>query len=313
MEKEAIVKKLLSLGVMATPETLKKIETGGLDAFLEKIKKDSCMVIQEDVGDGETGEGVTCCVQETSTKTEMTPDDIVQANGERYKKISNLLLRKMDAVSINNIGRTNTKLSVVGMVKEKTGNGFVLEDGTGEVEVKSSGQVDLDDVIGVRGWLREKTLFGQEIVYPDIPIDRQVNSMDIKVLLSGNGENPTKDADIILTPTTLGDSEGKEKNIPNPAWVFLEKGEKKITILLYKPPQQTGKEEVLAWMKKRYMGKGNVPAMSSEMVMETVPDVFWVVDEGEPWAANYKGVTLVSMGGKHQALLDLNTRKIEMR
>ncbi len=80
MEREDIVRHLISIGVMATPSTLRRIETDGMEAFLSKINKDSCTVIQDDSGDG--GQ-LSCCVSGPSAKPEMTTEDIVQANTEK--------------------------------------------------------------------------------------------------------------------------------------------------------------------------------------------------------------------------------------
>jgi hypothetical protein len=312
MDREAIVKKLLSLGVMATPDVLERIEKTGLDAYLGNIEKGSCMVVEAGGGKGET---LSCCIGQVASKPEMTPEDFVNANAEKFKRISNLLLRKMDAVSINNIGRTNSKLSVVGMVMEKTGQGFVLEDGTGEVEVRASAAVNPDDVIGVRGWVRDSRLFGEEVVYPDIPVNRKVNSMDNTLLLTGNaaGGSGSEGADVIISPYAVVDSKGEEKSIPNPAWIFLEKGGKKMTIMVYKPAKKVSREDALGWLLKRYIGPDDVPAPSRDRILEEIPDIIWIFSENEPWAANYKGVTLISFGRRNRALVDLGTRKIEMR
>jgi hypothetical protein len=310
MEREDIVRHLLSIGVMATPETLKRIETDGMDIFLSKIGKDSTMVIQDEGGDD--GQ-LSCCVSGPSAKPEMTTEDIVQANDEKFRGIRDLLLRKMDAVSISNIGRSNSKLSVVGMVNESTGQGFVIEDGTGEVEVRSSEKVELDDVIGVRGWIRDKALFADEIVYPDIPINRPVNTIDGKLLLMEDLSNNAEGADIALTPTKLVDKEGNERDIPNPAWISLEMGGKKLTILVYRPQKQASKEEVLSWLKKRYIGTDDLLAPGSERIMKTIPDILWIASANDPWTENYKGVTLISFGNGHQALIDMSNRKTEIK
>ena len=308
MEKEAIVRKLLSLGVMTTPETLKKIEEIGLDAFLEKISKSQGAVFHEEE---KSRDRLSCCIAGPVERPEMTPDDVIKANAEKFRKISGLLLRKMDAVSIKNIGRTSAKLSIVGMVKDKTGQGFVLEDETGEIEVISNEKVELDDVIGVRGWLREKALFAQETVYPDIQIDRAVNSMDNTLLLLGESASKNREADMVLTPAFFRDAGGKEKAIQNPAWIFLEKGSKKMAIVVYRPEEKTGRDDVMAWLKKRYIGSGRAPAPEKSRIIETVPDIFWIVSANEPWTTNYKGITLVSFDNGNQASIDLRTRKIE--
>lgn len=310
MEKEAIVKKLLSLGVMATPDVLERIEKSGLEAYLGNIKNGGCMVVEEGVSKGEE---LRCSIGQFPVKSEMTPEDFVQANAEKFRRIRDLLLRKMDAVSITNISRTNSRLSVVGMVKEKTSQGFVLEDETGEVEVKATAIVKLDDVIGVRGWARDGKLFGEEIVYPDIPVNRPLNSLDNTLLLVGNATGGEGGADVVLSPYAVIDKNGVEKSIPNPAWVSLQKGEKKMTIVIYKPENQASKEDALGWLMKRYIGTDNIPVPSGDRVLETIPDILWIVSENVPWSGNYKGVTLISFGRRNRVLIDLNTRKIEIR
>ncbi|MBN2331225.1 MAG: hypothetical protein JXC85_05420 [Candidatus Aenigmarchaeota archaeon] len=310
MEKEAIVKKLLSLGVMATPDVIDRIEKSGLDAYLGNISKGSCMVVQEGSG---TDDAISCRVGQVSAKAEMTPDDFVQAIADKFKRIRDLLLRKMDAVSISNMSRISSKLSVVGMVKEKTGQGFVLEDGTGEVEVKSATPVRLDDVIGVRGWIRDGKLFGEEIVYPDIPVNRPIHSMKGKLLLVGNAAGAKGGADVVVSPYAASDGSGAEKSLPNPAWITLEKGDNSMTVVVYKPERLAVKNDALGWLAKRYIGTDGVPVPGGDRVLETIPDILWIVSENEPWSGNYKGVTLISFGQRNQALIDLNTRKIDIR
>ncbi len=310
MDREAIVKKLLCLGVMATPDVLEKIEKSGLDAYLGSIRSGACMVMEEGASKGES---LRCCIGQVSAKPEITPEDFVEANADRFKRIRGLLLRKMDAVSINNMGMSSSKLSVVGMVKDNTSQGFVLEDGTGEVEVKATAMVKLDDVIGVRGWVREGKLFGEEIVYPDIPVNRPVNSLDNTLLLIGNATGGAGGADVTISPYAVIDKSGAEKSIPNPAWISLENGEKKMTVVIYKPDSPAGKEEALSWLMKRYIGSDISSVPSGDRVLETIPDLFWIVSENAPWSGNYKGVTLISFGQRNRALVDLRTRKIEIK
>jgi hypothetical protein len=308
MEKEDIVRKLLSRGVMVSPDILEKIKDGGVDAFLEKTDTGACAV----VGAGaKEGERLSCTIGAPGERGEMTPEDAAGANAEKYERIRKMLLRKVDAVSINNLGRSSSKVCVIGMVKDKVNGGFVIEDGTGEIEVRNSESVDLDDVIGIRGWLRDRTFFAEEILLPDIPMSREPGSMDNTILLScGAAVHPGK-ADVILTPCTIQEN-GKEKNLPNPAWIFLDKGKKKITVLVYKTDGKGRKEEALQWLKKRYVGKDSPPIAKKERVLEPIPDIFWIVSDNEPWTENYKGVSLVSFGEGHSARVDLKKRKIEV-
>lgn len=310
MGKQEIVRRLLEMGIMASPETLKTIDAQGFEAFVANNKQNHCMVVQ---GEHKGGTPLTCCVGETVGKAELTPEDVIRANADRFKKIGSMLLRKMDAVSINNIDKTSSKVGLVGMVKEIAGKGFVLEDSTGEVPVRCEAKVELDDIIGVRGWMRQNTLFAEEVVYPDIPIDRPINNLPSTLMLQGDGNVESGDADVILSSTTVRDREGNEKTIPNPGWIFLDDGSSKMTVMVYRTKQPISKEEALSWLRKRYVqgGEANIPDQGR--ILETIPDILWMVSRNEPWTANYKGVTLLSFGNGHNALIDLRNRHIQLR
>lgn len=306
MEREEIIRKLMGRGVMVTPEILKKIEETGINDFLDKTDQGNSTVV-DDVG----GERMMkCIVGSSNTLSEMTPQDVITANMEKYEKIRKQLLRRVNAVSVSNIGRSSSKLCIVGMVKETMNGGFVLEDSTGEVEVKSEKKVELDDVIGVSGWVREKTLFAEEILYADIPMSREAVRMDNTLLLTSDPEKPAAGADVVITPYSLIEKD-EERDIPNPAWVFLQNGSKKMTVLVYRTDDHIGKEEAISWLKKRYLGGDTSPAPESGRILETVPDILWIVSKNDFWTENYKGVTIVSFGAGRNAVIDLRTRKVE--
>ena len=302
MDQKAIVRRLLDSGIMATPDDIKGIQKKGLDYFLKKAQAEvatSCAV--------KPAEKMVCrrtCPKETG---EMTAADVIRYNSEKFEKISRMLLRKADAVSINNMGGSG-KICVVGMVREKTPDGFILEDSTGDVEVRTKEGVELDDVIGVRGWLRDGALFGEEILYPDVPISRQTVGMEGKVLLSCCNPTERGDADTVINPCGAGDG----GSCPKVAWFELESSGKNMTVVFYRPDKPADMKTAMSWLRKRYLGSGDGVAHESERIMETVPDIMWIFSEGGPWTGNYKGVAMVSFGEGHSALVNLSTREIEI-
>jgi len=306
MEKHAIIKKLLSCGVMITPQALEEMKDEEVMRLLRKSGVSECAVVKDP-----EDERLRCRLNVGKLPEKMSPEDVIKANNRRYDTLRGLLLTKADAVSINNIGRSNTKLCVVGLVKEKNAEGFILEDSTGEIEVRSKESVERDDVIAVSGWPRENVFFGDEIIYPDISMSREINVMDSTILLTSDPNATQQKADVVLTPDTLI-GEGKDRRTTNPAWIYLEKKDKKVVVLVYKPREMIDKATAMSWLKKRYIGAENGPIINNDSVLETVPDIVWLISENEPWVENYKGVTVICFGRKKHALVDMKTRKVEI-
>jgi len=302
MDQKAIVRRLLDSGIMATPDDIKGIQKNGLDYFLKKATADVATTPTE-----KPAKGLVCRSANAKCASELTAADVIRCNSEKFEKISRMLLRKADAVSINNMGGSG-KICILGMVREKTPDGFILEDGTGYVEVRAKESVDLDDVIGVRGWLRDSALFGEEILYPDVPISRQIVGIDGRVLLSCGSSAEKGDADTVINPCSSGESSDRPKVV----WFELESSGKKMTVVFYRPDSPADMKTAMSWLRKRYLGSVDGVANESERIMEAVPDILWIFSEGEPWTGNYKGVAMVSFGEGHCAAVDLTTRKIEI-
>jgi hypothetical protein len=343
MKRDDIVRQLLGRGIMVTPEVLEKINSGeDMESIFQHATAKPCAVLSNFWGAGDKTNGeahpvqkiqapappsagspkeespkqkpdeqVKCTVLQTTLKHVMTPEEAVAMNMERFEKIRKMLLRKVDAVSIKNLGKSTQKVSIVGMVREKDGGGLILEDGSGEILVKAKDALRPDDIVGARGWARDGTFFAEEIFYPDVPINREPCTLGKKLILSCDGKPATK-GDFVLTPCALIGS-GEDKALTNPAWIFLESGGKKVTVLVYRPHSPASREDALSWLRKRYMSGGEDLFSGPENVIDDIPDIFWVVSGTDPWHENYKGVSIISFGGGHSATIDLSTGKIEIR
>jgi hypothetical protein len=304
MDKREIVRKLLSRGIMVTPETLEKMKGTETDENLaEKYGATSSGT--------RLGGNLKCTLRAPEMPERVTPEDAVKHNIQRFERLKAILLGKTDAISIRNLGRTTAKICIIGQVREKRHDGFVLEDTTGEIGVKTQENAETGDVVAVKGWIRENMLFADETVYPDIPITRQVSVMDGSVLLASERGIDEVPADVTITPDTLS-GPGKERRMPNPAWVFLEKGKNKITLLVYRTSAGIDKEKALSWLRRRYIGTENGPLPNNDRVLDHIPDIVWLISENNPWTVNYKGVTVISFGRKKKSLVDLKTRKVQI-
>ncbi len=299
MEKHTLVKELLSKGIMVSPQELESMKDGNivppLDRNVQKSTRES---------------KVLCKLDTTLQPKKITIDDAVRENCQMYEKLKKVLLRKVEAVSINNIGRSSTKNCILGLVREITQNGFVLEDTTGNIHVKTTEKPEQGDVVAVRGWLRESVFFAEEVVYPDIPMAREVSTIDCLITLSDRSDHLQK-SDISISPDTLM-VDGDEKRLPNPAWISLERDGKSAVIVVYSCKGKIEKETALHWLKRRYVGPSNGPVPDNARVLEKVPDILWIVSENEQWTFNYKGVTVISFGRGKSALVDMKTRKVEI-
>ena len=151
--KEKIVKTLLKHGLLATPEIVKRIEETGMDNLSDLTKIHGVFLAEEK-------KEIQVSIKTLGKKLErLSPEDFVSYYRSRYEKIKNILLKRIDAVSINKLKTTPYNITTIGMVRETTQNGFILEDPTGEVNVISKKSIVPNDVIAVRGFYRDCLLY----------------------------------------------------------------------------------------------------------------------------------------------------------
>lgn len=277
----------------------------------EKKDKD----IEKPQPDPQPASDIEVKVESYEYKERMKPEDFVEFYNSRYNSLKGILLGKLRPVSINKTAGSYSDVEVIGMVKELKPNGFVLEDPSGEIEVvsnpKQNPTLGLDDVIGVRGAVKDGRLFPTDIIQPDIPLANEVNSLEGTIVLSHN-KIPYKG--LVVTPIAVYDNE-KKTALPNPGKITLSKGKSKISILIYKPEDDLEKPEPapdpLAMLKKRHLRPGKRPVGFKEDVyaITQTPDIFWLVSNADI-STIYKGVSVVSFGPEKSLRIDLGTREV---
>jgi len=123
-------------------------------------------------------------------------EDFVEYFNQKYRGIEKIIRRRenfIGTVAINNLKKSGGAASIVAMVTEKreSRRGFRfldVEDPTGDATVFISkdneelneiySRVLLDEVIGIRGELRNNLFIAREIVQPDLPITKAPKTTD---------------------------------------------------------------------------------------------------------------------------------------
>jgi DNA polymerase II small subunit/DNA polymerase delta subunit B len=305
--KEKIMRQFLKEGILISPETLEKITETNLEHMLEKGKKSKSFVFsfQE-----EKPEPVIE-VRKLQKRLKLQPQDFAKYYNTRFEGLRDILLKKMeDVVSVANAKKSGSAIATIGMVREQTQRGFIIEDTTGNAEVISKNEdVGIDDVIGVKGAVKEEKLFAEEIIWPDISMSHKHNRPDFILTLSEKAEHI--DGDFLITPEAVHGFDKKKTPLPNPGWITISKDSLIVTVLVYKPDKKATQKEVLTWLRKRhlYPDKNQIRGTDDPFLIDTIPDVLWIVSD-ERWTDNYKTVIIVSSDGKVPAEVNLATGEV---
>lgn len=216
-------------------------------------------------------------------------------------------------ISINKITQKTNEFSVIGMVKEKSKNGMVVEDATGEVQVSfdsdgklKTGDVEVDDVVGVKCKRMDQRYYATQIVLPEIPLrmdvkrSRKESTLIFKHPDAELPEGMAKDTAIVYSI-----EEGANKttlfNINGIRTLVLPKGVFKVA----------GKSDLLLGFLRKRVIHNTVVTPSGFLFMEEVPDII-LSDLGPTSYKNHKGVTVISNSDYNKIfVINLKTREVE--
>lgn len=278
MNKKGIISFFLKEGIMLSPELLERINENNKEEILRELKGENKEEGEKKEERNERGRGVSV-------------EDVLKYYRKKYEIMSNILLKKLDAVSINKGKKIFSKTSIIGRVKERTTKGFIIEDVTGETEVITDNRtVSIGDVIGLKGWFKENGFFPEEIIWPDIPLSNKGNIPNIlltRKLTDRVREEGGKGFIII-------NLDSQTKMNENPFWLFTQNKEKKTSVLVLKPPKKIEHQMVANFLKRRELPHEKEVGSYITYLLEEIPDVLWLVDNKENWSKNYKGVLVVS-------------------
>jgi hypothetical protein len=301
MDQSEIIRACLERGILVSEDDIRRMEAGlsVYDFIASKAQRDN-----PQQQDGKTGR-IVCRVRKPKAASEITPADIVESRRKKYDAIKSMLLPKASAISISNAGDSRVQLSVIGVVKRLSPDGFVLEDPTGEMEMRSDAKgVAEGDVIGCRGPVSGSRMICKDIILPDVPLIRPIGRAAASLLV---GAKPSGQADVVAS---LEPVQTDAKNIlldGSPSVLSVHKDGAKVVVLFFRPESPVGPQDAVGMLKKRCL---KVPATSDaeSCVIDPVPDVFWIHGKSGDWTEIYKGVLVVHTS-ERSCLINLETKE----
>jgi len=309
MDKKEILRRLLKEGVMPRPEDLEKLDEITIEDFI-KSKISPKHPTPEKIPNESVPE-ISVSVRPVEKNPKLSTQDFTAFYRDRFQRIRDLLIKKVDAISINKTKNVFSTTSVIGMVKEKTGLGFVLEDETGEIEMVTDQNLEEDDVVAVTGAIKEGRLFSADVIYPGIPFNRTTGKLNHVKAFLGNAMPENKTEDVFLIPSNSIKDEKTVSGFLSPIFFDIIKGKSKITLLYYKPAGTTKIKTVEEWLKRRYIptSREDVPGPTDPLVLEPIPDVIWL-DTEEKERCLHRGALVVTTG-PNGVTVDLEKKEAE--
>ena len=292
--KERLVARCLEEGIMVTPDLLGSLTEENIDVFIRQQKEPTKTL------------DFLVTVKPSQEKQKLVVKDFIDYYQKKYHTIAAIVAKKLDPVSISHLKNIRDEISIIGSISEVTANGFLVEDLTGSVEAKCEKAKELAEgsVLGFKGRMDGGVFLVSGIVFPDVPLAREIGNIDIDLLLTTELK-PNQKADLII----LFDQ--KIKHLPKEGFVqishsptiFTITSKDSINMLVLKPDGITDKYRATYYLKTRCIPT-KIPSGST--ILSDIPDIFWIV-QPESWSENYKGVTIISGS---EAAINLDTREV---
>lgn len=293
MDRKEAVRELISRGEIPTPELIEGMVSGKRAGAAEKGA-----ATKEDVGGS-----VEVRVLSPERKEKLSSGDFTSYYNSKYDGLREILSPKISAISINKAKETFGEIGVIGMVREKTPTGYLIEDTTGAIElVQRDSGLAPGDVIGVSGQVRENRLFGNGIVFPDVPLTQRFGTIKgLRVTLSRKPLEKREEGALCF--------HADEKRLHNGSRIEISCGGN-VSILFYSPSGNAGPQECVESLKKRHLiiSQKEITSPKDDFIVKDVPDILWA-DSDTHFVESYKGVIVLSPG-KEEISIDLETKSV---
>lgn len=337
-----IINKFISKGRLLTPEALEFIKKSNTDLFFS-YNFNNFIISEKDLKSLIKAEQYKILKNLNNIPDEVRIEDFAKFYKSKYEKMKNIITERLkkDFISLNKIDSSRKEVFVIGIVKEmseKEGKKIIdLEDLTTTIPVifDSSGDLELDDVVAIRAIAAGKTLYGKEIIYPDIPLRSPTTGTGKACFVSDLHLDEAPKTDIenfflwfekqgienlfvagdigdhvyferlteqYCTNSTIFVIQGNVDENKYPAKAYPYKN-KNIISLSNPSMVEVGGLNILmlhytdtTMLKKRYLGKSSIILPDDYLVLDIVPDIVHYGHTHEPYITNYKSVTLVNSG-----------------
>lgn len=278
MDKRNIIKAFLRQGMLLSPDEL--------DGINENNYRD---VLEKRAGKTGHGDGGKAAKGVRKRETWLTTAEFVKRHNENFEKIKKMLLKKTDAVSVNKGKKVFSESTLIVRVREKTPRGFFAEDVTGGAEiVTEKDEINEGDVIAVTGRFRDNLFYPRQVTWPDVPLVNKPGDPGRIIVLGGGGGNDG------VTP----DRKCRLKR---------DMFDKDYLVVSYSGENEIDRERAVGFLKRRMIPGAGVVGE----VIDNVPDVFWLHNNGENWTRNYRGVIIVSTEKGSKAVINRRDVRFE--
>ncbi len=291
------LKRLMNQGFLVEQNvipSLERLDEASFQRILENLQKEKAFMLSANVLNRFLQDKKVEIIKTFETVKKLSVKDYVALLNERYEKLQQILLKKLDQTNLVSINKaTNGAATLIGLVKkieEKNNDDLItIEDQTGEMDTfvpkKFSEKIKQDDVVAISGIIKNKTLYADNIVYPDIPL-RQVNYSKDDIIVSFSEKD--KKADFVITNNKIIDNLKNEiHEISNPSIIRIDN----VTILV------AHSFDPLEILRRRFIHHNY-----SDFIIDPVPDILFT---DKSINTNYKGVSIVS-----EIKLNLKNREI---
>lgn len=336
-----IVSRFMKKGNLLTPGALGFLKNRDIDEFLGKTYPGTIITEKEFIQPARPG--ITVLKNITSVPEEMSTEDFIAFYRDRYTRMQAIITSRMkkNFTSLSKIDNSRKEVFVIGIVKqiEQQDEKYLvqLEDmtSTAAVILDHVRDLEVDDVVAIRGVSAGKVIYGKQIIYPDVPARPPatgagkacfVSDLHLEEAPASDFEKFMKwlemqDINYLFVAGDIGNREQFEAAVQKHAYnktVIVIPGEAESRnypavpaeyrssniVSLSNPAMiEAGGIKVLAvhrhdlsMLRKRHLGSSSMPAKQDPLVLEQVPDIVHCGHTHEPHVTNYKSITIVNSG-----------------
>lgn len=185
MEKDEIVRIFLEKGSQLDKDSLDYFfqNQEAIETFLNKTDLKMPTITKEIIEGIIKKPSVEILKQKQKERTNYKVTDVSDYISKRYEKLHSLIIPKLEnqsLVSINKIHPNLQKFSLVVVVNTKnfSEQSIEVDDHTGQTKIflkeNDFGQIVEDEVIGIVCEQNSQRIFGNTIIFPDIPLKKEI-------------------------------------------------------------------------------------------------------------------------------------------
>ncbi len=253
-------------------------------------------------------------------------DDLIIKNNKRYEFLRGILQQKYgldDLTTINKI--SSGEFSVIGIVKtveRKENTVCMIEDitGTKKAVFEDDTKFIPGDVIGIKGTVRKDMIFAKDVMFPDIPLTREIPTTNRDYFIRISNGKTKKCENNINLDIIFGDKKKKENQvlipikespenedgISNPSMIKVNG----FNLMSIPEINSLGKgvEFLENVLRRRYYP---TKYFLNPVIFEDIPDIIFSNGK-ETKAKNYKGTTIISVKPEDSVVMNLKDREVKV-